>query len=194
MVIHTEIEMGTEFAKSHTASAFGRLEVVFAAPPWYKKRMNSPQETILKELLDAAGISYQNVSHSEAAGQIILSIELSDARDLIGPRGEVIQAIDHLVKKIVEEQNETPEGEERGGMFLVDVNGYRTKQIKDLQAKALMMAERARSFQYDVELSPMSAYERLIVHTTLQNAPNVKTESQGEGRSRRVVIKYSSES
>jgi spoIIIJ-associated protein len=52
------------------------------------------------------------------------------------------------------------------------------------------MAERARSFQYDVELSPMSAYERLIVHTTLQNAPNVKTESLGEGRNRRVVIKY----
>ncbi len=76
-------------------------------------------------------------------------------------------------------------------MFLVDVNDYRTKQIKDLQAKALMMAERARSFQYDVELSPMSSYERLIIHTTLQDAPNVKTESQGEGRSRRVVIKYS---
>jgi spoIIIJ-associated protein len=54
-----------------------------------------------------------------------------------------------------------------------------------------MMAERARSLQYDVELSPMSAYERLIVHTTLQDAPNVKTESQGEGRNRRVVIKYS---
>ncbi|MFZ2886964.1 MAG: R3H domain-containing nucleic acid-binding protein, partial [Minisyncoccia bacterium] len=77
--------------------------------------------------------------------------------------------------------------------FLVDVNDYRTRQIRDLQAKALMMAERARSFQYDVELSPMSAYERLIVHTALQDAPNVKTESQGEGRNRRVVIKYASE-
>ena len=53
-----------------------------------------------------------------------------------------------------------------------------------------MMAERARSFQYDVELSPMSSYERLIIHTTLSDAPNVKTESQGEGRNRRVVIKY----
>ena len=56
-----------------------------------------------------------------------------------------------------------------------------------------MMAERARSFQYDVELSPMSAYERLIVHTTLQGAPQVKTESQGEGRNRRVVIRYTTE-
>ena len=76
-------------------------------------------------------------------------------------------------------------------MFLIDINEQRTRQIKDIQTKALMMAERARSFQYDVELTPMSAYERLIVHTTLQDAPNVKTESQGEGRGRRVVIKYS---
>jgi spoIIIJ-associated protein len=169
------------------------FRVVFAAPPWYKKPMEASQETVLKELLDAAGISYKDISRSEAAGQVIISIEASDARDLIGSRGEVVQAIDHLVKKVLEERSEAPETTERGEMFLIDVNGYRTKQIKDLQAKAIMMAERARSFQYDVELSPMSAYERLIVHTTLQDAPNVKTESQGEGRSRRVVIKYSAE-
>jgi spoIIIJ-associated protein len=59
-----------------------------------------------------------------------------------------------------------------------------------LAAKAVMMAERARSFRYDVELSPMSAYERLIVHSALSSEPHVKTESQGEGRGRRVVIKY----
>lgn len=163
--------------------------------------MNPSPETILKELLDAAGISYNGVTRSEAAGQVIFSIEASDTRDLIGQRGEAVQAIDHLLKKIIEESAEEPTesgasnapGTGRETMFLVDVNGYRTKQIKDLQAKALMMAERARSFQYDVELSPMSAYERLIVHTTLQDAPHVKTESQGEGRSRRVVIKYSAE-
>ena len=161
--------------------------------------MNPSPETVLKGLLDSAGISYKEISRAEAAGQTILSIEASDARDLIGPRGEVIQAVDHLVKKLLEEHGSAPAGDpselgtSREHMFLIDVNGYRTKQIKDLQAKALMMAERARSFQYDVELSPMSAYERLIVHTTLQDAPNVKTESQGEGRGRRVVIKYSAE-
>ena len=156
--------------------------------------MNPTPETVLKELLDASGVSYKDILRSEAAGQTILSIETSeDARDLIGIRGETLLAIDHLVKKILEERMEAPEGDARGEMFLVDINGYRTKQIKDLQAKALMMAERARSFQYDVELTPMSAYERLIIHTTLQDAPNVKTESQGEGRSRRVVIKYSAE-
>ena len=149
-------------------------------------------ETILKELLTVTGASYSSVTKSEVAGQIIYSIQTDDARTLIGMHGDTVYALDMLVKKIHEKrtpQSAVPDAE-RAPMFLVDVNDYRGKQIKDLQSKALMMAERARSFQYDVELSPMSAYERLIVHTALQGAPNVKTESQGEGRNRRVVIKY----
>lgn len=149
-------------------------------------------ETILKKLLDAAGVAYDNIVTNELAGQTILSIQVGDGRALIGTRGDTVHAIDHLVKKILESKTpQSDETHEEGPHFLVDVNDYRAKQIKDLQAKALMMAERARSFQYDVELSPMTAYERLIVHTTLADQPNVKTESQGEGRNRRVVIKYS---
>ena len=139
------------------------------------------------------GAEYKDISHVEVAGQQIYMIQADDARQLIGGHGDAIHAIDFLVKKIVEQKNgpRVEGGEAPDDHFLVDVNEYRTRQIKDLQTKALMMAERARSFQYDVELSPMSAYERLIVHTTLQSAPNVKTESQGEGRNRRVVIRYS---
>ncbi len=153
--------------------------------------------TILKELLAALGVPYASIEQSSIAGQEIFSIRTNDdARALIGAHGDTVYALDFLVKKIYENRMPAaPEGEiaERAPMFLVDVNDYRAKQIKDLQAKALMMAERARSFQYDVELSPMSSYERLIIHTTLQGAPNVKTESQGEGRNRRVVIKYSTD-
>lgn len=146
----------------------------------------------LTDLLSAAGITHAGISKKEAVGQTILSIETSDdPRTLIGPHGDTIHAIDHLVKKIVEKQAEDPDGDH--AMFLVDVNEYRTKQIRDLQTKALMLAERAKSFQYDVELSPMSAYERLIVHTALADVQGVKTESQGEGRGRRIVIRYIAE-
>ena len=154
-------------------------------------------ETILKELLTALGVTYSAVTKSEVAGQEIYSIQTDDARTLIGMHGDTVHALDMLVKKIYEKRQPAVKGDDpstQGGpMFLIDVNDYRGKQIKDLQSKALMMAERARSFQYDVELSPMSSYERLIIHTTLQGAANVKTESQGEGRNRRVVIKYSAQ-
>ena len=165
--------------------------------------------TILNELLDAVGVSRSGILKDQIAGQTVFAIQVQDARPLIGMHGDTVYAIDHLVKKIAEKRlatasrkmqsegqlgspGEAPDVSEpaRGLQFLVDVNDYRAKQIKDLETKALMMAERARSFQYDVELSPMSSYERLIIHTVLADAPNVKTESQGEGRNRRVVIKY----
>ncbi|MDB5238232.1 MAG: spoII [Candidatus Kaiserbacteria bacterium] len=153
--------------------------------------MNEGIELILKEFLDALGFPYKGVQRSEVAGQTIFAIEAEDPRPFLGSHGDTIQAIDMLVKKIAEKRIVPQEGEAK--MFLIDINEHRTKQIKDIETKALMMAERARSFQYDVELTPMSAYERLIVHTTLQNAPNVKTESLGEGRTRRVVIKYTAD-
>jgi|SRR3989338_2565827 len=167
--------------------------------------MHELVEQTLKELLDSAGLSYSGIVRNDMVGQTIFAIQAEDARSLIGMHGDTVHALDHLVKKIVEkryadahpqaagstEESASAEGN-AGWHFLIDVNDYRAKQIKDLQNKALMMAERSRSFQYDVELSPMSAYERLIIHTTLQDQPNVKTESQGEGRNRRVVIKYTS--
>ena len=154
-------------------------------------------EEILKEILAVLPVQYKGIIRSEIAGQEIYSIETDDARALIGAHGDTVHALDTLVKKIYEKRmpagvsGEGGPEPERAPLFLIDVNDYRAKQIKDLQAKAMMMAERARSFQYDVELSPMSSYERLIIHTTLADQPNVKTESQGEGRNRRVVIKYS---
>ncbi|OGG58542.1 hypothetical protein A2765_02330 [Candidatus Kaiserbacteria bacterium RIFCSPHIGHO2_01_FULL_56_24] len=153
--------------------------------------MESNVESILKGLLDAMGASYTTISRADAAGQAIYSISADDGKLLIGAHGDTIYAIDHVMKKIIEHKHSKDVERSDEPMFLIDVNDYRAHQIRDLQAKALMMAERARSFQYDVELTPMSAYERLIVHTTLQDAPNVKTESQGEGRNRRVVIRYS---
>lgn len=151
-------------------------------------------ENSLTGLLDAMGASYTKISRAEIAGQHIFMIETDDARPLIGMHGDTIHAIDAIVKKIVEKQlSREPGADGQEPHFLIDVNDYRSKQIRDIQQKALMMADRARSFQYDVELTPMSAYERLIVHTTLQGAPQVKTESLGEGRNRRVVIKYAAE-
>jgi spoIIIJ-associated protein len=153
-------------------------------------------ETILKDLLDAIDVPYSEITRTELAGQVIFSITTTgDGHVLIGNHAETIHALDYLVKKIAESRMPARAAAEREGeertMFLIDVNDHRIQQIRELQNKAIMMADRARSFKYDVELTPMSSYERLIIHTTLQDAPNVTTESQGEGRDRRVVIKYS---
>jgi len=141
-------------------------------------------KNIVEDVLNKGQISFSRLEISEIAGQKIVSITADNPKALIGIRGETIRAIDYLVKKIAEQKGV------EDLRFLIDVNDYRIKQIEDLQSKAHIMAERAKSFQYDVELNPMSAYERLIVHVALSDIPEVKTESHGEGRNRRVVIRY----
>ena len=149
-------------------------------------------ESVLKEVLGSLGVVYSGVRNHEVAGQKIYHIESEvDGKTLIGPHGETLHALDMLVKRIVE-RKATPHVADgpRTTLFLVDVNNYRAEKIKDLEQKSLMMAERARSLQYDVELEPMSSYERLIVHSVLAGQPHIKTESQGDGHDRRIVIRY----
>ncbi len=137
----------------------------------------------LLEMLHYMGVECSGVTVEQCAGQTLFSIKTEDTRKLIGTHGDTLHSLEYILKKILEKQ-----GVE--GHFTIDIDGYRSKQITELEQRALMMAERARSFEYDVELSPMSAYERLIVHAALSGKPNIKTESQGEGKERRVVIKY----
>ncbi len=155
--------------------------------------MDALIESNLRGLLERMGASFTGIEKQTVAGQTVFAIQTADTAHLIGTHGDTIYALDTILKKMIErtlEKQATEGAQAEEPLFLVDVGGYRVQKIKDLESKALMMAERARSFQYDVELSPMSAYERLIVHTVLAEQPNIKTESQGEGRGRRVVIRY----
>lgn len=153
--------------------------------PWvYSTRMDAAVREILTELLKRLALPYQEITTQSVANQRVFTIYADEGKQLIGMRGETIRAIDYLVKKMLEERGT------KGDPFFIDVNDYRRKQIEEIQARARMMAERARSFQYDVELTPMSSYERLIVHSTLADEESIVTESHGEGRERRVVIRY----
>ncbi len=162
-------------------------------------------EAILTDLLASTGISHNGVSQQQLVGQTILSVNLGEDTHPLASHPDTVHALDYLVKKIIENQTfaeatpldpksvasgNTSENTGGRGMFIIDINGVRINQIKDLQSKALLMAEQARALAYDVELSPMSSYERLIIHTTLQGASHITTESLGEGANRRVVIKY----
>ncbi len=135
-------------------------------------------------MLTLLGVEFSGVTQEEVAGQTVLSIQTQNTPALIGFKGETIRSLDFLLKRMCEQAKiEHPP-------FLVDVGGYRVKKIEELQQNARMMAERAQAFQYDVEMSPMTAYERLIVHAALTGIEHIKTESRGEGLERRVVIKY----
>ena len=117
----------------------------------------------------------------------IFSIQTKDPAILIGNQGETLHAFNYIIRKIVG-QNSSEETR-----FLVDVNGYQERKLKELEKQAELLADRARAFKRDVELDPMSAYERMVVHTLFTNDPHIETSSVGEGRFRRVILQYTGE-
>lgn len=120
-------------------------------------------------------------------GMLWCTIETPDSSFMIGRDGETLRSLNHLVQKIVEKGKGE---EEKGPSVFIDVNGYQKKRFENLKNIAHMMAERARYFKSNIEIDPMSAYERRIIHMFLEGAKDIKTESEGYGPNRRVVIKY----
>ena len=114
-------------------------------------------------------------------------IQSKDAPLLIGHKGEHFSALNHIIKKILHKNTKENEEEFK---FSIDINGYQEENLAMLKNKAKVVAERVRSFKTDIELDPMSSYERMEIHTFLENEPNIKTESRGEGKERRIVVKY----
>ena len=101
---------------------------------------------------------------------------------LIGRRGETLDALQYLTSLTV---NRTREDYLR---ISIDTENYRAKREEALRKLAVRMAGRAKKSGKRVALEPMNPYERRILHSALQNDPDVTTHSEGEEPYRRVII------
>ena len=113
-------------------------------------------------------------------------ITTDEARFLIGNNGANLIALNHVVKRIVDKRKK----EEEFKNFTIDVNSYQKQRNEELQNKAKMLAERAKSLHVDVEMEPMTPYERMVVHTTLAGDLKWKQHRLDLEKDRKVVIKY----
>ena len=101
---------------------------------------------------------------------------------LIGYSGETINAIQTILTAIANKKST-----QKIRVYL-DIAGYREKRIKTLEDLAEKLARTVERTKKSVTLEPMTAYERKIIHTKLQNNSKVKTFSKGEEPYRKVVI------
>lgn len=140
-------------------------------------------ESSIKEILDKLGVRCEMTFQEGGDGSWFV-INTEEAPLLIGEGGQNLSALNYIVKKIAEKKFP-------GGYpgFSLDVNDYQKKKIEEIKELARMHAQRVRYFKKEVEMRPMNAYERRIVHASLQEYPDITTESRGEGPERRVVIK-----
>ena len=149
-------------------------------------------QKLIKELIEKTTVKLNDVSVVEDGPKNLwVSVEVNEPHFFISHDGEGLQALNHIVHRILE-KNPSPEGvrSELGGSIIIDINGFQKKHVENVRAVAHMMSERARYFKSNIEVDPMSAFERRIVHEFLSDATDLKTESMGIGRDRRVVIKY----
>ena len=140
----------------------------------------------LRELVEriASGIGVQcTVDVEESEEEIRVVCDGSDLGLLIGRHGQTIDAIQYLANAIVFRGRY----DERKPV-VVDAAGYRDRRQATLDALALRMAEQAAATGQRVELEPMTAVERKIVHEKLKDDPEVETESEGTEPNRYVVI------
>lgn len=116
-------------------------------------------------------------------GELILDITGDDLGVLIGRYGRTLDALQFLVSAI--------DFRKLGFRYpvIIDVEGYKSRQREKIESIARSMARKAVSQDREIMLRPMSPYERRIVHITLKDDSRVKTESEGEGGERHVVIK-----
>jgi spoIIIJ-associated protein len=143
---------------------------------------------IIENFLNKLGVEFEGVEKKESdlAGCYRYTINTPEAGILIGGKGETLGALGHVLKKIIENDSDYDQEEK----FFIDIGDYQNKRVQDIKNKAIILAERARFFKKDIEMSPMSAYERMVVHSTFTEYPDIETESQGKDYERRIIIKY----
>lgn len=103
---------------------------------------------------------------------------------VIGRRGETLDSIQQLTGYVVNR------GENKRVRVRIDAEGYRSKREESLERMARRTAEKVVRFRRNMTLEPMNAYERHVVHTALQDVPDVSTYSIGTEPNRRTVIAY----
>lgn len=139
-------------------------------------------EEILKNIFQITG---ENLEYhiEKRSNQLLLDINGENVAHLIGYKGKTIESFQSLLNSILQREDE-----EYAKVF-VEINGYKKKKEEKLKKLANKMADNVIRFRKPIRLEPMSAYERLIIHTELANRKDVETESFGEEPRRRVVIK-----
>ena len=103
---------------------------------------------------------------------------------LIGRRGETLDAIQHLTNYTINRDAS------KRSRINVDAESYRAKREESLRRHARKVAGKVVRYRRNITLEPMNAYERHVIHATLQDTDDISTFSTGTEPNRRVVVSY----
>ena len=139
----------------------------------------------LSGLLDHMGVEAEINISPKAENGVLVTLEGPKLGALIGHRGETLDAIQQLTNYAVNR------GRTHRVRIHIDAENYRAKREESLKRLANKVAAKVVKYRRNITLEPMNAYERHVIHETLQDYPDVITYSTGTEPNRRRVVAFS---
>jgi spoIIIJ-associated protein len=144
--------------------------------------MPAQPKATLEKLLELLGFT-ATIEEHDMDGGALLDVKTEDSGRLIGRQGQTLSDLQYLTNRLLFQQDpNTPK-------VTVDVSGYRAQAREALVKKARDAAEKVRRWGDVVELEPLNAFDRRIIHNALKDDPDIETHSvEVEGSDRKAIL------
>ncbi len=137
-------------------------------------------ESIFKNLGLDVRMEIRNISDNH----IVFNIDTDENALIIGKDGKNLNAIQQMLRLYLLQFCKDPV------IISLDVAGYTESKTHILEKMAIKTAKEVVRTKTDIKLEPMNSFERRVIHAKLMGFKHVKTESEGFGKDRALVIKY----
>jgi len=144
--------------------------------------MPAEPKTTLEKLLQLLGFT-DTVEENRMDDGVLLDVKTDDSGRLIGRQGQTLADLQYITNRLLFQQDAS------APKIMVDVGGYRAQAREALVKKAKEAAEKVRRWGDVVELEPLNAFDRRIIHQALKDDPGIETHSvEVEGTDKKVIL------
>jgi spoIIIJ-associated protein len=144
--------------------------------------MPASPKAITEKILGSLGFP-ATVTDQKLGDDLMFDIQTEESGRLIGRQGQTLADLQYLVNRILFQADQT------APKVMLDVGGYRAQAREVLVKKAQEAAEKVRRWGDAVEMEPLNAFDRRIVHHALRDDPDVESHSvEVEGTEKKVLI------
>jgi spoIIIJ-associated protein len=144
--------------------------------------MPAESKATLEKLLTLLGFDVTIEEHMMDDG-ILLDVKTEDSGRLIGRQGQTLSDLQYITNRLLFQQDPS------APKVMVDVSGYRAQARDALVRKAKEAAEKVRRWGDVVELEPLSAFDRRIIHQALKDDPSIETHSvEVQGTDKKAIL------
>ena len=144
--------------------------------------MPAQPKATLEKIMELLGFTATVEEHGMEDG-ILLDVKTEDSGRLIGRQGQTLADLQYIANRLLFQQDPA------APKIMVDVGGYRAQARDALVKKAKDAAEKVRRWGDVVELEPLSAFDRRIIHQALKDDPGIETHSvEVEGTDKKAIL------